>query len=140
MGSPAASPAALAALRPEARVFGCEVETAAPLTASLAAGSPQTVDFQPSFVDGIGGSRVTDVMWPMVSSLLAGSVVVTLDEVRAALRLLASRARVVAEGAGAVALAASLTGRAGSGRIVAIVSGGNIDLPVLAEQLTLAGP
>ena len=130
---------AVRALRPDVSIYAAEVEGAAPLAAALEAGTPVTIDMQRTFVDGIGSSRVTDVMWPMVSSLLAGSIVVTLDEVRAALHLLASRARVVAEGAGAVALAASLTGRAGSGRIVAIVSGGNIDLPVLAEQLTLAG-
>ena len=71
--------AALRALRPEARVFGCEVETAAPLAASLAAGSPQTVDYTPSFVDGIGGKSLLPEMWPLVSSLLAGSRVVSLE-------------------------------------------------------------
>jgi threonine dehydratase len=101
----------------------------------MEAGQPVTIEMQRSFVDGIGSSRVTDAMWPLVSSVLAGSIVVTLDEVRHALRLLASRARVVAEGAGAVALAAALSGRAGTGRVVAIVSGGNIDPSVLAATL-----
>jgi threonine dehydratase len=126
---------ALRALRPEVPVYAAEVERAAPLAAAMEAGQPVTIEMQRSFVDGIGSSRVTDAMWPLVSSVLAGSIVVTLDEVRHALRLLASRARVVAEGAGAVALAAALRGRAGTGRVVAIVSGGNIDPSVLAATL-----
>jgi threonine dehydratase len=101
----------------------------------MEAGAPVTVDLQRTFVDGIGSNRVTDVMWPLASSVLAGSIVVSIDEVRAALRLLVSRARVVAEGAGAVALAAALTGRAGGSRVVAVMSGGNIDPPVLAGIL-----
>ena len=101
---------ALAALRPEARVFGCEVETAAPLAASLAAGSPQTVDYQPSFVDGIGGKSLLPEMWPLASTLLAGARVVPLEAVAAAVRLLAERHRVIAEGAGATSVAAALAG------------------------------
>ncbi|HEX6654777.1 MAG TPA: pyridoxal-phosphate dependent enzyme [Candidatus Limnocylindria bacterium] len=126
---------ALGALRPGVPVYAAEVEGAAPLAAAVSAGQPVTIEMERTFVDGIGSTRVTDVMWPMLAELLAGSIVVSLDEVRTALRALATRARVVAEGAGAVALAAALTGRAGSGRIVAIVSGGNLDPPVLAEVL-----
>ena len=129
---------ALKALRPDVPVYAAEVEGAAPLAAALAAGEPVTIGMQRTFVDGIGSSRVTDVMWPLVSKLLAGSIVVTLDDVRHALRLLTTRARVIAEGAGAVAIAAALTGRAGSGKVVAIVSGGNIDLAVLADILRSA--
>ena len=126
---------ALRALRPDVQVYAAEVATAAPLAAAFTAREPVTVEMERSFVDGIGSRRVTDAMWPLVSTVLAGSIVVSLDEVRAALRLLAARARIVAEGAGAVAVAAALTGKAGPGPVVAIVSGGNIDPPVLAEVL-----
>jgi threonine dehydratase len=126
---------AIRAVRPEVAVYAAEVEGAAPLAAALEAGRPVTVEMTRSFVDGIGSRRVTDAMWPLVSSVLSGSIVVSLDQVRRALRLVASRVRVVAEGAGAVALAAALTGRAGSRGLVAVISGGNIDLPVLAEVL-----
>jgi threonine dehydratase len=130
---------AMQALLPGIPVYAAEVEGAAPLAAALAAGRPETIEMRRSFVDGIGSSRVTDAMWPLVSTVLAGSIGVGLDQVRAALRLLATRARLVAEGAGAVALAAALTGQAGPGPVVAIVSGGNIDAPVLAEALRAAG-
>ena len=126
---------AIAALRPGVPIYAAEVEGAAPFSAALDAGGPVTIGMHRSFVDGIGSSRVTDAMWPLASSVLAGSIVVSLDEVRAALRLLVARARVVAEGAGAVALAAALTGLAGAGPMVAVVSGGNIDPPVLADAL-----
>ncbi|HET7520418.1 MAG TPA: pyridoxal-phosphate dependent enzyme [Candidatus Limnocylindria bacterium] len=124
---------AVRALRPDVPVYAAEVEGAAPFAAALAAGRPVDVELRRSFVDGIGSGRVVDAMWPLASEVLAGSIVVTLDEVRAALRLLAAGARVVAEGAGAVALAAALTGRAGSGRVAVVISGGNIDPPMLAE-------
>jgi threonine dehydratase len=124
------------ALLPGARVFGCEVETAAPLRASLEAGEPVRVDHRPSFVDGIGGKGMLPEMWPLVRSALAGSIVVTLEEAARAVRLLAERARVVAEGAGAVPLAAALTGKAGGGTIVCVVSGGNIDPAKLATILS----
>jgi threonine dehydratase len=127
--------AALAARVPGARVYGCEVSTAAPLTASLAAGSAQTVDHTPSFVDGIGGRSVLREMWPLASALLAGSRVVTLAETAAAVRLLAERHRVIAEGAGGVALAAALAGVEGARTIVCVVSGGNIDTATLATIL-----
>jgi threonine dehydratase len=126
---------ALRALRPAAKVFACEVETAAPLAASLAAGAPTRVTYTPTFVDGMGGPFVLADMWPLARQLLAGSIVVPVAAVAAAVRLLAERQRVIAEGAGAAALAAARTGRAGSGRIVCVVSGGNIDSRRLAAIL-----
>ncbi len=127
--------AALAARVPRARVYGCEVSTAAPLTASLAAGEARAIDHTPSFVDGIGGRSVLREMWPLASTLLAGSRVVTLAETAAAVRLLAERHRVIAEGAGGVALAAALAGVPGARKIVCVVSGGNIDTATLATIL-----
>jgi threonine dehydratase len=118
-----------------ARVFACEVETAAPFAASLAAGRPATTAYTASFVDGIGGRSVFPELWPLASSLLAGSLVVSLAETAAAIRHLAARARVVAEGAGAVPVAAALSDRAPAGKIVCVVSGGNIDAAVLARIL-----
>lgn len=128
--------AALRQLAPRTRVLGCEVDTAAPLAASLAAGEPREVPYRKSFVDGIGAKGLLPEMWPLVRELLAGALVSSLEEVAAALRLLATRARVVAEGAGATALAAALAGRAGTGRVVCVVSGGNIDPATLARILT----
>lgn len=126
---------AIKALRPEVRVFAAEVATAAPLAASLAAGRPIEIERVPSFVDGIGSGGVLPEMWPLASSVLDGSIVVDLEAVAEALWLLTTRNRVVAEGAGAAALAAALTGRAGNGRVVAVISGGNIDLATLAASL-----
>jgi threonine dehydratase len=131
---------ALRALRPQARVLACEVETAAPLAASLAAGAPTRVTYTPTFIDGMGGPFVLADMWPMASALLAGSLVLTVDQIAAAVRLLAERQRVIAEGAGAAPVAAALTGRAGSGKIVCVVSGGNIDSTRLVKILSGATP
>jgi threonine dehydratase len=126
---------AVRALRPEARVYACEVETAAPLAASFAAGAATRIDYRPSFVDGIGGPFVLDEMWPLVRRLLAGSLVVPLADVAAAIKLLAERCRVIAEGAGAASVAAALAGKAGTGRVVCVVSGGNIDSAKLSKIL-----
>jgi len=123
---------ALRAARPTAEVFACEVETAAPLAASLEAGEPTDVEYIASFVDGIGAAGLLPEMWPLVSELLAGSLVVSLDEVAAALRLIAERCRVIAEGAGAASVAAALTGASGEGKTVCVISGGNIDARKLA--------
>jgi threonine dehydratase len=123
------------ALRPGARVFACEVETAAPLSASLAAGEPRAVDYQPSFVDGMGGKSVLAEMWPLARRLLDGALVVSLREVAAAVAGLAKRNRVVAEGAGAAPVAAAVAGKAGSGKVVCVVSGGNIDAEKLSRIL-----
>jgi threonine dehydratase len=126
---------AVKALRPACRVLAVEVETGAPLTAALAAGEPRTVDYRPSFVDGIGSKTVFASMLRRAQALLDGTVVVTLDEVAEAVRLLAARAHVVAEGAGAAPVAAALSGRAGGGRTACVVSGGSIDLATLARLL-----
>jgi len=127
---------AVKALRPQTRIITAEPATAAALAAAFAAGKPTDVDYQPSFVDGSGSRRVLDTMWPQVTPLVDDALSVPVAEVAAAVRLLAERARVVAEGAGALALAAVLSGRAGSGRVVCIVSGGNINLSTLAETFT----
>jgi threonine dehydratase len=126
---------ALRALKPSIRIFAVEAETGAPLTASLKAGSPQTVDYQPSFVDGIGSKTVFANMLVLAQELLDGSFTASLDEIAAAIRLMAERNRVIAEGAGATALAVALSGKAGSGRVACIVSGGNIDAAKLTKIL-----
>ncbi|HEY3217228.1 MAG TPA: threonine/serine dehydratase [Candidatus Eisenbacteria bacterium] len=126
---------AVRALKPRVRVLACEVETATPLSAALAAGAPRSVDYVPSFVDGIGSKRMLEEMWPLVSRLLDGAEVVSLAETAAALKLMAERNRVIAEGAGATAVAAALAGRAGSDTVVCVVSGGNIDGVKLAKIL-----
>jgi len=126
---------AVKALRPETRVYAVEPETGAPLTAAFAAGKPQPIDFVPSFVDGAGGPALLPAMWPLVHGLLDGAFAVSLDETAEAVRVLARRACVVAEGAGALALAAALGDRVEGGTIVCIVSGGNIDAAKLATIL-----
>ncbi len=126
---------ALAALSPATRVLACEPETGAPLAASIAAGEPVAVDYTASFVDGAGGKALLPAMWGKARPLVSGAVTLTLEETAAAVRLLADRASVVAEGAGALSVAAALSGRAGTGRIVCIVSGGNIDAARLAAVL-----
>ncbi len=126
---------AIKAIKPDCKVFACEVETAAPLMASLSAGSPQTIDHRSSFVDGIGGKSILPEMWPLVRRLLDGSVVATLSDIASAIKLLAERNRIIAEGAGACSLAAALSGGAGQGRIVCVVSGGNIDTVKLCSIL-----
>jgi len=126
---------ALRTLKPAARIYACEVETAAPLAASLRAGAPTPANYSPSFVDGIGAKTVLEEMWPLVKELVHGSLVVSLAEVASAIRLLAARNRVVAEGAGAAPVAAALGGKAGKGKLVCIVSGGNIDFGKLAKIL-----
>ena len=115
-------------LAPRCRVFAAEAETGAPLAAALAAGLPRTVNYRSSFVDGIGSRQVFPAMFERAQTLIDGSIVSTLAEITAAMRLIAERARVVAEGAGACGVAAALSGRAGGGKVVCIVSGGNIDL------------
>jgi threonine dehydratase len=123
---------ALRALAPGCKVYACEVETAAPLAAALEAGEPVEVEHTPSFVDGIGGPRVFPEMFALARELLDGSLVVGLDEVAGAIRLLVERNRTVAEGAGAVPVAAALHR---TGKIVCVVSGGNIDTATLGEIL-----
>ena len=122
-------------LKPSTPVYAAEVDTSAALAAAFAAGEPTEIEYQPSFVDGIGSSRVLDEMWPLVSHLLAGSLVSNLTDVEEAIRLLATRNRVIAEGAGAAGVAAALAGKAGPGKVVCIVSGGNINTGTLARIL-----
>lgn len=126
--------AAVHGTRPGVRILAAEPETAAPLAASLAAGEARYFEgWQASFVDGAGGKSVLPGMWPLVRDAVAGSVVVSLDEARAAMKVVADRVHVIAEGAAACAVAAALSGRAGHGKIVAVVSGGNIDLSRFAS-------
>jgi len=128
--------AAMRELKPSVKIYAAEAATAAPLAASLAAGSPQTVDYQPSFVDGIGAKSVFPQMLERAQSLLDGSLVAELNAIADALRLLAERNRVIAEGAGATPVACALSGQAGTGKIVCVVSGGNIDFEKLCGILT----
>lgn len=124
---------AVRARRPEVTIFAAEPETAAPFETSLKNGRASYFEgWQPSFVDGAGGKSVLPTMWPLLSALLAGSIVVSLAEVAAAIALVAERCHVIAEGAAGCAVAAALTGRV-RGKIVAIVSGGNIDLATFAS-------
>ena len=132
--------AAIRALKPSVKIYAAEAATAAPLTASLAAGSPQTVDYQPSFVDGIGAKSVFPQMLERAQALLDGSLVAELDAIADALRLLAERNRVIAEGAGATPVACALSGQAGTGKTVCVVSGGNIDFEKLCGILTARSP
>jgi threonine dehydratase len=124
--------AVLRARVPHIRIYAGEIETAAPLAASLAAGEPRTVEYTPSFVDGIGSKMVFPNMFEHARKLLDGSLVVSLKEAAEAMKLVAERNRVIIEGAAACAVAAARSGRAGPGKIVAIVSGGNIDLDKFA--------
>lgn len=126
---------AIRSLRPEVRVYGCEVDTAAPLAAAFVANGPIQCRRTATFVDGIGGPAVLPEMWAPASRLLAGSLVVSLPEVADAIRHVIKHSAVVAEGAAGAAVAAGLKGLAGTGRCVAVVSGGNIDAAVLATIL-----
>lgn len=126
---------AVRAKKPDCRLYAAEVATAAPLSASLAAGEVRVVDYQPSFVDGIGSTTVFPQMLEHARRLLDGSLVSSLAEVASAVRLLAERNRVIAEGAGACPVACALAGQAGGGKIVCVVSGGNIDLNKLCKIL-----
>ena len=127
---------AIKALKPGVKVFGAEPETGAPMARSLEMGSAQPFkEWQASFVDGAGGQSVFPRMWDRMRPLIDGSIVVTLEETKRAMRIMAEKARVISEGAGALPLAAALTGKAGRGPIVAIVSGGNIDLKKFFELI-----
>jgi threonine dehydratase len=120
-------------LAPRVRVYAAEIETAAPLAPSLSAGQPKTAEYQPSFVDGIGSKMVFTSMFEYARQLLDGSLVVSLREAAQAMKLVAERNHVIMEGAAACAVAGAMSGKAGSGKIVAIVSGGNIDLDKFAQ-------
>jgi threonine dehydratase len=124
------------ALKPEVKIFASEVETAAPLAPSLAAGEPVKIEYKASFVDGMGSSTILSEMWPLVSRLVNGSIVLSLKQIADAIKLLIERSRVIAEGAGGASLAAALTGKAGEGKIVCVISGGNIDAEKLIKILS----
>ena len=127
---------AIKAIKPEIKIFGAEPETAAPAALSFAKGSPQAFkDWKASFVDGAGGQSMFPRMWDRMKPLVDGYIVVTLQETKKAMRIMAEKARVISEGAGALPLAAALTGKAGKGPIVAVVSGGNIDLKKFCELI-----
>ena len=127
---------AVKALKSEIKVWGAEPETAAPAALSFSMGSPQVFkEWKPSFVDGAGGQSVFPRMWQRMQPVVDGFIVVSLEETKRAMRLMAEKARVISEGAGALPLAAALTGKAGQGPIVAIVSGGNIDLNKFSELI-----
>jgi threonine dehydratase len=131
---------ALKALNPAIKIWGAEPETAAPAARSFASGSAQPFpEWEASFVDGAGGKSVFPRMWERMRALVEGSIVVTLEQTRQAMRLMAEKSRVIAEGAGALSLAAALTGKAGRGPIVAIVSGGNVDLKKYCEIIAAVG-
>jgi threonine dehydratase len=128
--------AAIKALKPETKIFGVEPETAAPSALSFKMGSPQVFkDWKASFVDGAGGQSTFHRMWERMKPIVDDYFVVSLEETRKAMRLMAEKARVIAEGAGALPLAAALSGKAGKGPIVAVVSGGNIDLNKFCELI-----
>jgi threonine dehydratase len=128
--------AAVKARGSKVKVFAAEPETAAPLAYSLAAGSPQTFpEWKASWVDGCGGKSVFPRMWDLAHHLLAGSIVCSLEDIRRAMQIVAQRNHVISEGAGACAVAAGLSGKCGSGKIVCVVSGGNIDLSVFSELI-----
>jgi threonine dehydratase len=126
---------AIKSQKPQVRMYGCEPDTACALAASLAAGYPQHVERTPSFLEGTGESDVLPEMWELVRPLVAGSLVVSLQEVASAVKILFERHRVVAEGSGASSLAAALAGKAGPGPVVCVMSGGNIDPSTLKKIL-----
>jgi threonine dehydratase len=131
---------AIKALSPATKIITAEPETGAALHAALAAGEPVDVDYEVSFVDGSGSRRVLDAMWPRLQELVDVAVAVPIADVAAAVRTVAERVRVIAEGAGALAAAAALGGSAGTGKVVCIISGGNINLSTLAEILGAPTP
>jgi threonine dehydratase len=126
---------AIRALKPATKIYAAEIATAAPVSASFAAGASTEVAYAPSFVDGIGSTAVFPRMWELASTLLDGALVASESDAKAAVRLLAERQRVIAEGAAACAVAVALSGQADGGKVVCVVSGGNIDFGMLGEIL-----
>jgi len=127
---------AIKTIKPGVKIFASEVETAAPLAPSLAAGEPVKVTYTPSFVDGMGSAGLLTEMWPLVSKVVNGSIVLSLKQIADAIKLLMERTRVIAEGAGGSSFAAALTGKVGTGKIVCVISGGNIDAEKLIKILS----
>jgi threonine dehydratase len=130
--------AAARGVRPDIRVYACEVEGAAPLSASLAAGKPVDIENKRSFIDGIGGRGVFPAMWELARDLIAGSVTVTVEDVAKGVALLAKRSHLVAEGAGAAPVVAALASKIQPPpkRLACVVSGGNIDSSTLSRILS----
>ena len=127
---------AIKALKPEIKIFGAEPETAAPAALSFEKGSPQVFkNWQASFVDGAGGQSMFPRMWDRMKPVVDGYIVVSLEDAKKAMRLMAEKVRIISEGAGALPVAAALSGKAGKGPIVAIVSGGNIDMKKFCELI-----
>jgi threonine dehydratase len=127
---------AIKGLNPAIKVWGAEPETAAPAALSFEKQSPQVFEaWEPSFVDGAGGQSIFPRMWERMKPVVDGSIVVTLEDTKKAMRILADKVRIISEGAGALSLAAALSGKAGTGPIVAIVSGGNLDLKKFSELI-----
>jgi threonine dehydratase len=124
---------AITALKPGTKIYASETSTAAPFFKSLQAGSPQKTEYVPSFIDGIGSAGLLAEMWPLVSSLVSASIVISPEEIAKAIKFLLQRSRVIAEGAGGSSVAAALTGKAGYGKIICVVSGGNIDLEKITK-------
>ena len=122
-------------LKPGTKIFASEVETAAPLAPSLAKGEPVKIEYTPSFVDGMGSAGILAEMWEIVSALVDDSIVISLQQIADAVKLLAEHSHVIAEGAGGSSVAAALTGKAGKGKIVCVISGGNIDAAKLIKIL-----
>jgi threonine dehydratase len=127
---------AIKSIKPGVKIYASEVETAAPLAPSLEAGVPVKVEYAPSFVDGMGSGSLLLEMWPLVSKLVDKSIVLSLKQIADAIKLLMERNRLIAEGAGGSSLAAALTGKAGTGKIVCVISGGNIDAEKLIKILS----
>lgn len=123
---------AVRALRPDVKIIACELNSAHPLTAAFAAGGPTETPHEPGFVSGVGFGTVLPEMWPLARTLISEVITVSLDEVAAAIKVLVEHNRAVAEGAGAVSVAAALSGRYAETKVCAVVSGGNIDAGVLA--------
>jgi threonine dehydratase len=126
---------AIKTVKPGTKVVASEVETAAPLFPSLAKKEPVKIEYTPSFVDGMGSGSILQEMWELVSTLVDASIVISLQQIADAIKLLAERSRVIAEGAGGSPVAAALTGKAGTGKIVCVISGGNIDAAKLSKIL-----
>ena len=127
---------AIKTINPGVKIFASEVETAAPLAPSLATGEPVKVEYIPSFVDGMGSAGLLTEMWPLVRKLVNGSIVLSLQQIADGIKLLMERSRVIAEGAGGSSFAAALTGKGGAGKIVCVISGGNIDAEKLIKILS----
>jgi threonine dehydratase len=127
---------AVRAIRPGVKIIACELDTAQPFTAARKAGGPVTVSHDSGFVSGVGYGTVLPELWPLTSTLIDGSITVSLKEVAAAIKLIAERNRVIAEGAGAIPVAAALSGRYPFERVCAVVSGGNLDKDVLLRILS----